>query len=549
MAKYKIVKAAAEPQQVRQRRRVHIVSRQVDARQATQRDPEAKVSDFVQLGKTGLRRTGGSITEEFLPQLSGSKAVEVYSEMRDNDPVVGAMLFTIRMLLRSVEWPVEPFSESPEHMDDKEFLEQCMEDMDQSWPELVAEIMSMLVYGWSFHEVVFKRRNKQNSKYPDGKIGWASMETIGQDTLWEWKFEEGTDRVVALTQMPAPTYEMITIPLAKGLHFRTESLKNNPEGRSMLRNAYRPWYFKKKIEEIEGIGIERDLAGMPTAFVPSEVLAAQEGTQEKVILDAIVDLVSNIRRDEQEGIVFPLAYDEHGNRLYDLTLMSTGGTRQFNTDAIIGRYDQRVAMSCLADFILLGHENVGSFALSSDKTDLFAVAIGSFLEIIASVINRDAIPKLFKLNGKATDELPKIKPGDLETPNLIELAQYLTLLAGIGVPLFPDEKLESFVRDVAHLPSRSEGLPTGEELQEEEREREEQMMQQQHDNAMQLGGLRMMPGPDGQTGRLPGRARTPGGDGSSNGGRPKPKRPLAQSGRPKPGKTQSGGITRPRGTV
>ena len=48
---------------------------------------------------------------------------------------------------------------------------------------------------------------------------------------------------------------------------------------------------------------------------------------------------------------------------YDLKLLSTGGRRQFDTNAIIARYDARIAMSCLADFILLGHDKVGTLAL------------------------------------------------------------------------------------------------------------------------------------------------------------------------------------------
>ena len=62
--------------------------------------------------------------------------------------------------------------------------------------------------------------------------------------------------------------------------------------------------------------------------------------------------------------------------------MSTGGRRQFDTNAIIERYDTRMAMTVLADFIFLGHQSVGSFALSSDKTELFSMAIGAYLDII-----------------------------------------------------------------------------------------------------------------------------------------------------------------------
>ena len=31
----------------------------------------------------------------------------------------------------------------------------------------------------------------------------------------------------------------------------------------MLRNSYRSWYYKKRLEEFESVGVERDLAGLP----------------------------------------------------------------------------------------------------------------------------------------------------------------------------------------------------------------------------------------------------------------------------------------------
>ena len=45
----------------------------------------------------------------------------------------------------------------------------------------------------------------------------------------------------------------------------------------------------------------------------------------------------------------------------------TGGRRQFDTDTIIKRYELRIAQSVLADMILIGHEAVGSYALSQQQ--------------------------------------------------------------------------------------------------------------------------------------------------------------------------------------
>ena len=60
-------------------------------------EPEDPLSE---IGSTGLEHSGGRIHEEFLPQLRGRRAIQVFKEMRDNDPTVGAMLFAVEMLIR-----------------------------------------------------------------------------------------------------------------------------------------------------------------------------------------------------------------------------------------------------------------------------------------------------------------------------------------------------------------------------------------------------------------------------------------------------------------
>jgi len=420
---------------------------------------EAKRNLYSELGVTGLARWGDLIYEEWLPELKGDKAIKVYREMSDNDPIVGAILFAIKMLCRQVSWRVEPASDKNEDREAAQFLESCLTDTSHSWQDLISEILSFLVYGFSFFEIVYKRRMGDNrdpsrrSKYNDGRIGWRKISIRAQDTLYSWEFDE-EGGVQAMLQLAPPDYQIRRIPIEKALLFRTESAKGSPQGRSILRNAYRPWYFKKNIEMIEGIGIERDLAGLPVAWVPLNI-ANPTSEKERTARQAFRDLVTKIRRDQNEGIVMPLAYDEHGNKLYDLTLLSTGGKRQFDTTAIIQRYDQRIAVTVLADFILLGMQKVGSYALASSKTSLFAVAIGTFLDEIESVFNTHAIPRLFKLNGFKLDKLPSLKHGDIETPDLEELGNFVSKLSGAGMELFPDEQLENHLRKVANLPLKS----------------------------------------------------------------------------------------------
>jgi len=121
--------------------------------------------DLTELGTSGLRRSGGFVHEEFLNQLRGRRGFLVYREMADNDPVIGSILYAIEKVVLRLEWRIDPFDDSPEAEEIRNFIDECMEDMSDSWDQTLASILSMLVYGFSFHEIVYKMR-KGDSKYP-----------------------------------------------------------------------------------------------------------------------------------------------------------------------------------------------------------------------------------------------------------------------------------------------------------------------------------------------------------------------------------------------
>ena len=424
---------------------------------------KAKASPMIELGTTGLKRSAGYINEEFLPALKGRKAIQVFREMSENDAIVGALLFAVDRLLRQINWRVEPASHSKEDRDAAEFLESCMEDMSHTWDEFISEILTMLPYGWAYHEVIYKKRvgphekdGKYRSRYTDGKIGWRKLPIRSQETLQRWIFDD-TGGIKGMVQLAPPQYKTTFLPIEKSLLFRVTTVKNNPEGRSFLRNAYRPWYYKKRLEEIEGIGVERDLAGLPVAKVPHDYLAAKKGTDKAKMVDAFRKMVRSVRRDEQEGVVIPTSYDQDTKQpLFDFTLLNSGGGRTFDTNSIIQRYEQRILMTVLADFIMVGHQGTGSYALHTDKTGLFRASINSVSQAIADVLNRYAVPRLFAVNGWRLDELPQFEPGDVDPPDLQQLAMFMGQMNQAGVQWFPDPELEKFLRDAARLPKLDE---------------------------------------------------------------------------------------------
>lgn len=439
-----------------------------------------QVPVFAEIGATGLKRSAGFLDEEFLPQLRGRKAVQVYKEMSENDPLVGAMLYSIQMLLRNVEWVVEPGGKSRQDSIVADLVETGMQDMSQTWDEFISEALTMLVFGWSWHEVVYKRRGglyqrnaKLRSKHTDGLLSWRKMPIRAQETMFKWVFDDTGD-VRALVQMPPPRYQQLMIPIERSLLFRFQQSKGSPEGRSLLRNAYRPWYYKKRIEEFEAVGVERDLAGLPMVTVPAEWLRSKPGSyQHKAVLE-FKKMVKSIRRDEQEGLVFPAAYDQDTKQpLFKFELLGSGGGRQFPTDNIIQRYEQRILMSILADFILVGHEGSGSYSMHVDKTGIFRTSLNAICDSIAQVFNRHAIPRLVRLNGFQVESLPTIKPLDVDAPDITQLGAFMSQMAGLGMQWFPNVDMEQFVRKTARLP----------ELDKEERDRVELQQQRSEKTA------------------------------------------------------------------
>lgn len=398
-------------------------------------------------GSTGLVRVGGNVHEDFLPQLRYPRAAKVYKEMETNDSTINAVLLAAEQLTRRAGWRVEAAGNTPEDLRAKLFLEQCMNDMNQPWMSFITEALSMLPYGFSVHEITYKKRDGVNSKHNDGAIGWASLEGRSQASISRWLFNDDGS-IAGCVQSAAPNYREVELPWNKILLFRTKESRGNPEGRSVLRGAYRAFYFKKRIEEIEAIGIERDLNGYPVLVPPAEVnLFNDLDERDLKIRHYAEELITGIRRDSDEGVILPNGWT--------LTLLSTQSRRQFDTTVIINRYDQRIALAVLADIVLLGADKVGSFALADVKKSMFAAALEAWLHAIADTINDYGVRRLFELNAFSVNEYPKLVPGEIESPDLEDLAKYIQVLSGIeGIELFPDNDLENALRLAASLPTR-----------------------------------------------------------------------------------------------
>ena len=344
----------------------------------------------------------------------------------------------------------------------------------------------MLTFGFAPHEIVYKRRlgrqgnayrqSDASSAYDDGRIGIRRLPLRGQETVLKWFFDVN-GQIAGMTQQPW-IGALIDLPIEKMLLYRPTQHKGNPEGKSILRTAYRAYYFMKRIEELEAILFER-MGGLPIVRVPNALLEAAKNNDPAAAqtLDAYKKLAMNVRADEQMGIVMPsdTYKDANGSPtahlMYDFHL-KTPDTSALRVDSekTIHRYNVDILKSVLADFIDLGHQARGTQNLAISKVDMFYTAIEGWLKSMGSVQNRYLLPRVWALNAMDLNLLPQYVP---DLPMRIDLdvfGKFILSLAQSGMALFPDRDLENYIRGAAGMPDVAEeqsydpNLTTGDEI-------------------------------------------------------------------------------------
>jgi hypothetical protein len=382
---------------------------------------------YKEIGSTGLLQWSGIIQEDLLKELWGRQGYKRFNEMRLNSPIVGALLMAIEQSIRGVDWTWT--SELGEEDPRLEILQESQEHMIWSFNDHIIEALNMLPFGFALFEIVYQRA-------PDGKILWKKLSPRSQDTVFRWVFDESGEVDAVQLQAP-PDYKPVEIPVEKLLCYKTRSELGNPEGRSILRTSWTSYYYLKNIQQIEAIGIERDLAGLPMITLPDG--AVNDPSDPNSDSSRAAKLVRNIRQDEQAGVVLPSGWM--------FQLVSTGGSKAIDTDKVIIRYEQRILMSSLAQFLMLGSNKVGSMALSKDQTDLFVMSVNATADIIAASILHQAVPRLLKLNGYDADgiTLSHSPAGDVDAATV---SDYLSKLTNY-ITWTPED--ESWLRSVLRM--------------------------------------------------------------------------------------------------
>ena len=443
----------------------------------------------IELGISGKNTYTGDIrADEFLPELRGKKAIQKFREMRDSNAIIGSVMYAIEQTLRDVEIKVVPADESEAAKKEAEFLKSVLSDMDHTLDDHISEALSYLTYGFSWFEVVYKRREgdfrspKKNSKYEDGRIGIKKIAIRAPWTVQEFEVDQSTGEILGMWQEVTWGKKPQMIPVEKSLYYRTTSLNNDPSGRSVLRNAYSSYTYLNKIQSYEAIAIERELHGVPVGRMPAEYLSSDATTDQVNLRGQFERILRDLKNNEQGYALLPsdLYVDADGKptnqRLMDVELITANGSRSIDIDPVVKRYQHDIARSLMAEFLMLGSGS-GSYALSKTKTDLFLRSLESYINSIVDVLNKQLVERLWQLNGLSWDVMPKLVAGDVAPHDLKEIAAFLRNLNGAGIEVQEQVEVVEDLMGIAEIefdPKKYES-----KLQERKAQQEQEALMQQ----------------------------------------------------------------------
>jgi len=447
----------------------------------------------MELGQGGTNTKDGTIrADEFLAELKGKRAIRKFREMRDNDSTIGAVMYATEQVLRDVGYYVEPANDSPEAKEEAEFVKSVLEDMEHTLDDHISEALSHLTFGFSLFEVVYKRRRgpdsrspKKHSKHNDGRIGVRKLASRAQWTIERFEVDKTTGDVLGVRQEQNYGLNSTFIPSAKLLHYKTTNTNNDPSGRSILRNAFSSYQYLKNLQNIEAIAVERELHGVPIGRIAAEYLSPDATADQQAVRSQMEKILRDLKFNEQGYALLPsdVFRDNDGRptnqRIVDIELITSNGTRNIEIHPIIQRYQHDIARSVMAEFLMLGGGANGSYALSKSKTDLFLRSMESYINSIFDVLNKQLVEPLWHLNGLNFDNMPKICAGDVAPHDLKEIAAFLRNLNGANIDVSSHPEVVTDLMGIAELNFDSEKY---EETLADNKSMQEAMLQREAEN-------------------------------------------------------------------
>jgi hypothetical protein len=415
------------------------------------------------VGYNGLSVIAGQVLEEEDKDLRWPQSIKTFKKMLKHGTIAPAVDYVQTMIAR-VPWYVKPAEGyEDEHKPYVKSLTSMMGDMDDSWLYTIKNITSFVPFGFAAVEIVPRYRlRSRGSKYNDGLVGLKKLALRSQDSLVGWEYKNKGRDLAGVWQrvnIPAGVEDRqrinvdgektkVLIPIEKMLLFRNNPLKDNPEGRSPLASIYRSWKYLTAYEENQANSVSADVHGLKVLYMPPQYMSDDAPQEYKNIYEEYKNIMRNMHIGKESCMILPQIVDDvSGEQFFKFEIINATGQKANDVRGIIEDYKKEILTALYADFLIMGQEGGGSYALSESKLSVVELMIEAKLEEIRDVFNHKLIPLLFRENGWETDVYPTFEFGDVSDISLAEWAKaFQQISAGKGIPKVPSTINETLAK-------------------------------------------------------------------------------------------------------
>lgn len=363
--------------------------------------------------------------EEWNPKLRDKQGLREYYKMKRLDGTVRGALRLLKTPILAGRWFIEPASSSVRDTNIAKFVENNLfNGLNVSWTTLLGDILLFCEYGYMPFEKVYDRNSK-------GEIVLRKLAPRHPLDIREWQYDDhgGPDGIV---MEQTEIQDTIFIPIAKLANFSLEPEAGDMTGISVLRSAYKHYYYKDTFYKIDAIQKERHGIGVPVIKLPMGFSSADK--------KAADELGRNLRTNERAHVVLPPNWE--------LMFAELSG-QPVDCLPSIDHHDRKIMANILAPF--MDESNV-----DPKSTDIFYKSTRYIGLTVCDIFNRHIIPQLVDFNfmlgpDRKYPQLRVRRIGEQEDARTMSFS--LRNLVGAGI-VIPDDALEDFARKEIDLPPR-----------------------------------------------------------------------------------------------
>lgn len=388
-----------------------------------ERNPKSNLNGaFTEMGYASLSPFTSWTRDERVGELRDQLGIRKYYDMKRADGTVRGALRLVKTPVMAARWFVEPASDAPIDKTIAEFVEgNLFNKLNMPFERVLEDALLMCEYGYMPLEKVY-------TQDIDGKIILKKLGPRHPLDIQEWIFDqEGGPDGVIMNPTEMNGWNAIPIPINKLVVFTLEQEAGDIRGISLLRSAYKHYFYKDTLYKIDAIQKERHGIGVPIIKLPLGYTTTDK--------DLAENLGRNLRTNERAHITIPANWEVSFAKLEG---------QPVDCMKSIEHHNNQIMTNILAPFY-------NDPSAKEDSMTMFYKATRYIASTIAGTFNRYVIQQLVDFNYDR-GKYPILRARRIgENEDLRTWSFAFRNLVGTNA-IIPDDVLEKFLRTELDLP-------------------------------------------------------------------------------------------------